>query len=70
MECDKLILLKNDEEIREFGKQGWGGTCFEVTDKDIELLKQGYTLGYFDGEYTHTISYNKEETQCQRKDER
>lgn len=52
------------ETTKEIADLGWGHGDTYLTDEDIDYLKQGGILGYFDGEYTHSIQYksnNKKE---------
>lgn len=46
--------IKNEKEISD---KGWGHASTVITDDDIDYLRNGGMLGYFDGEYTTSIVY-------------
>lgn len=56
-----------EEELEEIGKvvdsykeadYGYGGERYFITDKDIELLKQGKVINFFcNDEYGNTLEY-------------
>nr|WP_172953724.1 hypothetical protein [Streptococcus gallolyticus] len=47
------------DTTQEIANLGWGHSDTYLTDDDIEYLKSGGILGYFDGEYTLSIQHKK-----------
>ncbi|MGX7596302.1 hypothetical protein ACWNS2_13805 [Planococcus plakortidis] len=56
-----LSIIKNDEEsIDKFHDQGWGREDLAMDAQQLEQFLNGDVIAVFDGEYTHTITLNRD----------
>jgi hypothetical protein len=56
-----IKILENEIDEKRFMEKGWGSGGERIlNNKHIKALKKGKKLGFFDGEYTTIVSYEKE----------
>lgn len=54
-----LEVVTNKE--LDFAKHGWGQDEIILDKDDMKNLKNGESLGYADGEYTHILKFKETE---------
>ncbi len=52
----ELHVIENTKKAQEEFGTGWGACWLQITQEQIQEIKNGKQLAFFDGEYVHFIS--------------
>jgi hypothetical protein len=59
---DEFEIIENTEQAKsDYAKYGWGQGEVKITNAHIQALLEGKALAFCDGEYTHIVTFKKDD---------